>query len=531
MQLRPYQQKAIKMLWEYMRQSPGKNPVLVLPTGSGKSHVISAVCQEAIKGYRHTRILMLTHVKEIIEQNAKKLKEAWPEAPLGIYSASVGEKCIKQITFAGIQSLVRSPEKIGFIDVVIIDECHLVSHKNIGRYRDLLTYLKDNNPNLIVIGLTATPWRLTHGLITKGDTIWDDIIEPVTIIELIKDGYLSILRSKFTDHQIDTSKVRKHGGEFINKDLQAAVDIDKHNLRIAKEIVERAGDRKKWLLFCTGVKHAKNMRDALRSQGVTAEYIHGGMSRSQRERILNDHYEGRFTALCNCQILTTGYDSPNIDLLAMIRPTMSLSLYVQMIGRGMRVKDHTDHCLVLDFAGNIEIHGPITNLNIPDYRKKKKPGEAPIKVCPKCSEILHLSCMVCDACKYEFPKTNKLSKLKFHNADIMDIDIVDMPIKSWLWNTFTSKKGNDMIRVRYVSSDLNFEPIFEYFAIYNEGKAGQIARAKLNKIIMSCKVNLGGSKNIEETCRLLTLAEAPYSIKFYKDGKYKKIVGRNWLPF
>ena len=215
----PHQNKAIDMLYDYMRSSDG-NPCLVMPTGSGKSFVVASICTTAIKAYPLTRILMLTHVKELIQQNASKLLMAWPGAPLGIYSASVGQKNVRQITYAGIQSIARTPEKVGHTDIVIIDEAHLVSHKQTGQYRSLLSYLKSINDKMVVIGLTGTPWRMSHGLITDGDTIFDDIIEPVSIMELIDDGYLSPLMSKVTDLKLDTSGVHKRGGEFINSELQ-----------------------------------------------------------------------------------------------------------------------------------------------------------------------------------------------------------------------------------------------------------------------------------------------------------------------
>jgi DNA repair protein RadD len=122
-----------------------------------------------------------------------------------------------------------------------------------------------------------------------------------------------------------------------------------------------AGERKAWLVFCTGVKHAEHVAEVLRQHGVATECVLGETPKKERERIIADFKAGRIRALTNANVLTTGFDYPDIDLIAMLRPTMSASLYVQMAGRGMRVKSHTDHCLVLDFAGVVEAHGPITN--------------------------------------------------------------------------------------------------------------------------------------------------------------------------
>ena len=196
--LRPYQQRAIDQLYEWFKTNTG-NPCLVLPTGAGKSHIVAALCKDAVQNWSGTRILMLTHVKELIEQNAEKMRLHWPNAPMGIYSASIGKRQLGEpITFAGIQSVVKKADLLGHIDLVIIDECHLVNHKNEGGYRTLLADLQAINPNMRVVGLTATPFRLGHGLITDKPAIFDDLIEPASIDELIYHGYLSTLKSKVT---------------------------------------------------------------------------------------------------------------------------------------------------------------------------------------------------------------------------------------------------------------------------------------------------------------------------------------------
>ena len=133
--LRDYQQRAIDQLYDWFQKRKG-NPCLVLPTGSGKSHIVAALCKDAIQNWPETRILMLTHVKELIEQNAEKMREHWRGAPMGIYSAGLGRKQLGEpITFAGIQSIRKRASQVGHIDLCIIDECHLVSHKDEGGYR------------------------------------------------------------------------------------------------------------------------------------------------------------------------------------------------------------------------------------------------------------------------------------------------------------------------------------------------------------------------------------------------------------
>jgi DNA repair protein RadD len=211
--LRDYQQRALEQLYEWFQDNAG-HPCLVLPTGAGKSHIVAALCKDAVQSWPDTRILMLTHVKELIEQNAEKMRQHWPNAPLGIYSASIGVKRLGYpITFGGIQSLRGKAARIGHVDLVIIDECHLVSHKAEGGYRQLIDDLAAINPALRVIGLTATPYRLGHGLITDKPALFDDLLEPVTIEELVRKGHLATLRSKITQARLDVSGVHKRGGE------------------------------------------------------------------------------------------------------------------------------------------------------------------------------------------------------------------------------------------------------------------------------------------------------------------------------
>ena len=262
--LRDYQQRTITELYAWFEAGNEGNPCLVLPTGSGKSHIIAALCKDALQSWPETRILMLTHVKELIAQNAEKMRQHWPNAPMGIYSAGLNRKDLGEpITFAGIQSVRTKASQIGHVDLIIIDEAHLVSHKDEGGYRTLLANLRAINGNLRIIGLTASPYRLGHGYITDKPAIFDALIEPVSIEELIHKGYLSTLRSKLTTTKLEVDGVKKRGGEYIEAELQAKVDTKDKNAKVVREIIALAGERKSWLVFCAGVNHAQHIKDAL----------------------------------------------------------------------------------------------------------------------------------------------------------------------------------------------------------------------------------------------------------------------------
>ena len=531
--LRDYQQRTIDQLYAWFDAGNQGNPCLMLPTGSGKSHIVAAICKDAIQNWPETQILMLTHVKEIIEQNAEKMRQHWPDAPLGIYSASMGRKDLGEpITFAGIQSVRTKAKELGHIDLVLIDECHLVNHKDAGGYRKLLANLRVINPSLRVIGLTATPYRLGHGLITDKPALFDALLEPVSIEELIFKGYLATLRSKVTKAKLDVTGVKKRGGEFIESELQAAVDTDDQNQRVVREIVELAGDRKAWLVFCTGVQHAENVAAALRGQGVAAECVIGDTPKKERERMLSNFKSGKLRALTNANVLTTGFDYPDIDLIAMLRPTMSASLYVQMAGRGMRVKSHTDHCLVLDFAGVVATHGPITNVQI-SKKIGDGNGEAPVKVCDNCGELVHISVMVCPACGHPFPEPEK-KKLKLHDDDIMGLHGKNMDVSSWNWRNHISRaSGNSMLAVTYYGC-LSDKPVTEYLPILNHGYAGHRSMQQLFKMANSANADLSDASKINEDegldyiVRQMNDAVPPGNIEYKMDGKFHRVINRSW---
>lgn len=469
---------------------------------------------------------MLVHVKELLEQNAAKLKEHWPNAPLGIYSASLKKKHLGEpITFAGIQSIVNKSHLLGHIDLCIIDEAHCVSHKDEGGYRRLVKELLEINPEMRVIGLTASPFRLGHGYITDKPAIFDDLIEPVGIEELMALKYLAILRSKVTNFKLDTSGVKKRGGEFIESELQAAVDVHTSNKSVAQEIYDRAEGRKAWLIFCAGISHAHHIAEELRKLGVSAATVTGDMPMNERDEIINDFKSGKIMALTNAQVLTTGFDYPDIDLIAMLRPTMSPGLYMQMAGRGMRPKSHTDHCLVLDFAGVVETHGPITCVRPPN-KAGEGTGEAPVKVCANCGELCHLAAKVCPACGTAFPPSEP-PKLKLRDDDIMGVTSKRLDVQTWSWRTHVSRSsGKEMLACTYYG-ELSDAPVREYFVVKHEGYAGSRALQEVAKIAYKAGVS-PKYQDLDEICLELNKGNPPVNVRFVNDGKFYKVTRRLW---
>jgi len=526
--LRDYQQKTIDMVYDWMGRNAG-NPCAVLPTGAGKSHIVAALCKDAVQNWPETKILMLTHVKELIEQNSEKMRQHWPNAPMGIYSAGMGKRQLGEpITFAGIQSVRTRGNDIGHIDLIIIDECHLINHKAEGGYRELISQLTEINPKIRVVGLTATPFRLGHGFIHKGEcTIFDGLIEPVSIEELVYKKHLAPLRSKITRNKLNTEGVKKRGGEYIESDLQKAVNNQDTNLKVISEVLGLAENRKAWLFFCTGVDHALAIKDELISCGIVAECVTGKTPKKERARILEDFKAGKIKALTNANVLTTGFDYPDIDLIVMLRPTMSPSLYVQMAGRGLRPKSHTDHCLVLDFAGAVETHGPITAVKPPE--ETKEGGEAPCKVCEKCDEIVHASCKECPECGFLFPEPEiKEKTYTLRHSDIMGNSGTEMEVKRWAWLEHVSRtSGIKMIRITYYGN-LSDKPVSEYLCVNHTGYAQSKALRTLSSILEQSGDSASDFHSEFELCDHMNKQTPPSTIDYTKSGKYHQVIKRNY---
>jgi len=447
---REYQTEAVQSIWAYFATHKTGNPIIAMPTGSGKTIVNARFLQGVYWIFPFQRIMLLTHVKELIQQNYNKLVALWPDSPVGIYSDGLGQKNPRQpITFAGIASVWRQPELFGHIDLVIIDEVHLVSPRGNTMYQTFITALSKINPNIRAIGLTATPWRMGHGLITDpylnkdgslSPSIFTDFCFDITnyhnFNRLIAEGYLVPLIPKKPKTELNVDGVHLRGGEFVEKELQVAVD--KHEVTVAalKEAIDLGKDRKKWLVFASGIEHAEHITVILNEMGISAGCVHS--KRKDRDKTIADFRAGRIRVLVNNNILTTGFDDPEVDMIVVLRPTMSTVLWVQMLGRGTRpiyppgyrtetIDQRTAaikasgklDCLVLDYAGNTRRLGPINDPVIPEPPKSKGTRPAPVKLCDICQTYVHASIRVCPHCGNEFhiqinivPAASSISPLK-----------------------------------------------------------------------------------------------------------------------
>ena len=450
--LRPYQSAAIQSIYDYYQQHTG-NALLCIPTAGGKSLVMASFIEGVLKAYPDQRILIVTHVRELIEQNYLELVKLWPEAPAGIYSAGLKQRDIQaRILFADIQSIHKRVYDVQQCDLVLIDEAHLIPRKSNTMYRRFLEGIKRLNPLLKVIGLTATPYRLDSGLLHQGkDALFTDIAFEVSVRELIDAGYLSPLISKRMATQLDLTGVGTRGGEFIAKDLERAVDQDSITQSAVEEIIAYGEHRRSWLVFCSGVDHAFHVRNALRAHGIRCETIVGDTPSAEREALIESFKQGEIRCLTNANVLTTGFNAPAVDLIAMLRPTQSAGLYVQIVGRGCRLADGKDNCLVLDFAGNIARHGPIDAIK-PMRGRGEGGGEAPIKCCPKCDSLVHAAVRQCPDCGHVFPPPQVQIEAQASQLDILSTNKTEwIPVDDIRYLRHAKPDRPPSLRVDYTS--------------------------------------------------------------------------------
>lgn len=426
MELRDYQEKAVNDILTFICNGMG-NPVVVAPTGSGKSVIIGAFMQKTLELWPTTKILLLTHQKELIEQDMAKFKELCPSLDFGIYSASLGEKDLSHsVTFASIQSIYKEKPDV---NCILVDECHLINNEDEGRYQTFFRAV----PNATIIGFTATPYRLGQGKLVEDGNIFDDYIETVGILELQSRGYLSTLKTKETAFSYEIKGVGIVAGDYKKSELDSKINTFKNNEEVCSEIARSLNiyDRHHCVIFCSSVEHAKNISDELNKLSISSFYIEGNFSKEDREETLKAFTSGKIRVITNVSILTTGFDYPAIDCVVMLRPTLSAGLYCQMLGRGLRVAEGKEDCLVLDFAGNVQKHGLISNV-VASAKKGKGEGVIPMKTCPDCLEQLPIQTRTCPCCGFTFPKHSK--EYELYVGFVNGGEIVPIMIKNWEWH-------------------------------------------------------------------------------------------------
>lgn len=523
---------------------------------TGKSVVIGEIANLAVNR-GDSRVLVLAHVKELLEQNAGKIRSLCPSLSVGIYSAGLNCRDTRNpVIVAGIQSIYRKPDILGAFDLVLIDECfpagtmidtprgqipieklhvgqpvrnalgvgkieaissrptrelielklndgstikctpnhpfftdggwckasdlavgsrlfsredvlrllnvtlpeylgvgikvvrithieldnpctvynlqvkghpsyyaqgvlvhncHLIPPDGDGMYRTFLEGQKALNPDVRLVGFTATPFRLKGGLICKEENLLNEICYEANLKDMIDQGYLSPLVSKEARTHTDLDNLHIRGGEFVQEDIDTAMDNDKVVDSACREIVNLTRDRKTVLIFCTSIEHCRHVAKRIHEfSGEECAIVTGDTDPAERAETIErmKGHPGQPDLLgvrkpplkfcANVAVMTTGLDIPNIDCVALMRPTASAGLMLQMCGRGLRLSDGKKNCQILDFGGNLKRFGPLDTIHAPEPGTHDM-GPAPTKTCPSCQEVVHAGLRQCPCCGYQFP--------------------------------------------------------------------------------------------------------------------------------
>ena len=403
--LREYQSRAVAELfgWWTKHQGDADIPLLVLPTAAGKSVICAEIVRQMWDQWPdyHPRTVVLVPSKELAEQNAAKLRALLPHTiSVGYVSASLGTKKYNaDVIVATIGSIHKAAHLLGNIKAVVIDEAHLVSQKanDAGMYRNFLSKLGELC-EFRTVGMTATPFRGNQVWLTDGDDpLFTGIASRVSMRELLDAKFIAPLvpPTERIETRIDASHVGISNGDYKVGELSR--EVEKYLAKVAVEATRIASERKKWIAFTPSVANAESLSDKLNALGIVSAVVCGETPKQKREDLIRKFKNHQIHCLVTVLALSVGFDVPDVDCIVWCRPTKSPVLYVQGMGRGTRIADGKDDCLVLDFTDTVERLGPVDTIQ-GRAKKRSGPQEAPYSICPDCGERNAPAALVCVHC-------------------------------------------------------------------------------------------------------------------------------------
>lgn len=500
---RPYQRACMDAFYDYYQNGRGGNGIIVVPTAGGKSLIIGGLSTAICQKWPGQRIIILSHVQELIAQNYEKVLLCWKEAPAGIYSASLGAKQPdKDIVVGTIQSVYKKSNELGHRDLCFVDEAHLMQFGNMGMYGELIKKMLEINPLMKICGFTATDYRLDGGRLTEGENaIFNDVIIEISIRHLLEEGYLTPPISKSSLVQADLDGVKTVAGEFNLKQMAARFDQKAFINAALNADMPFFHDRRSIALFCATLENAAHIAQGMRDRGIDSEVIDGDMPREDRDDVLERFRSGELRSLASVGVITTGTDIPNMDCIVLFRATKSPGLYQQIIGRGFRViyasgfdlnirEERLDaikngskpNFLTLDHGGNIERHGAITHVEKPkkkDKNERIKTAAAKARICEICRTAWPLDTLICGICGTALKITRDPTKglsIEASNSSIMGDAFMRGEEAKWFdvddVRYMLHKKqetGNISLKVIYYCGILQFNE----FIVFKDHKHGE----------------------------------------------------------
>jgi DNA repair protein RadD len=518
MQLRWYQHEAVDSAYSYLCSQAG-NPLICLPTGSGKSLVIAELARRAVMDYRG-RVLVLQHRKELISQNADKVRKLI-SIPVGEYSAGLRRYATAEdIVLCGIQSVYNKATLFDARNLIIIDEAHLCSPDDESMYQTFFSDMRAINPHIRFVGLTATPFRTGEGALCKADGVFQSLVYNAPIKQLMDEGFLCRVTNKPAVHEVDTSNLHMRYGEFIAREVETLFG-GLATAEACKEILQACVGRRSIMVFCSSVKHAEGVVSTFRTlTDDCVEMVEGGTTPLERAATLAGFVRQEIRILVNVDVLTTGFDAPCVDAIAILRATASPGLFAQIVGRGLRTHPTKTDCLVLDFGENIKRHGPIDAI---DYGKPRAPkGERldvddPGKECPNCQLVVPTRNQVCQ-CGFRFsvrvPKHEE-------QADTV-AQIISEPerfeVESVVYSRHQKEGKQPSLRVDYRFAGNMQNYISEWICLEHVG----FARRKA-EVWWTLRCELEPPTSVDEALTLTKAIAVPRAITAVREGKFWRV--------
>jgi DNA repair protein RadD len=409
----------------------------------GKTILSSSLMETALTQHG-AKCLFLAHLQELVIQTYEKFVKTAPHLAdrVGIFNAGLARKEVADITIGSRQSVARGLKFFGKINLIIIDEVHLMSDD--GEFDRIIEYFLKLNPRLRVLGITGTPYRLKTGLIYGAGKRFPSLAHKTGMEEMIEAGYLSKFRYKLrVDPRLkeELDNLNLVGGEYNQGELSETMQDGMHMNSVKIAIEEHARDRKSIIVFATSIDHAERLAFVLGGKAV-----HSKMRRDDIRDRIDLFKSGDLRVLVNVGVLAIGFDAPNVDCAVLARPTLSPAMYVQMIGRALRISPEKRDALILDLVGNYHKHGSPMNPIVSEARKK---SEQEPDVCPSCFEIVPLGEKVCPECDFDMTslieeRKRKERKLEEERLKLEEIDVKkSLVTKKWTKDDHITMKGNE----------------------------------------------------------------------------------------
>ena len=452
--LRDYQRNAV----DRVKAVLDKRPILVAPTGSGKTVMAVTLVQEL-----DLPTLWLAHRKELIDQAASHLQSLglW----CGRIMAGYPSEPLAKVQVASVQTLVRRTAPPA--ELIVVDESHHATASSYGR-------VLANYPNASVVGLTATPFRLDgHGL---GDVFREIVIAAYTD-DLCKAGILHDPRV-FAGKSPDLRRVKISMGDYALDELSKRTNTDERNADIVKTWQEKSSGRRT-VAFAVDVAHSQAIVAAFRAAGVAAEHIDGTTPKDEREAVLGRLRDARTHIVSNCMVLTEGWDLPALETAILARPTASLNLHLQMIGRIMRACPDKAGAIVLDHAGNHHVHGRVTRRVEYSLDSDRKVGERdPLQLrrCEACQLLFDPGLPCCPECGWIPEPATPREKVPIHgDGKLVEFDDADFGYRAEFWRLVEAQRMAAMYQPGWAA--YRFKERFGVWPVVADGELVDTAHA------------------------------------------------------